>query len=117
MGKILALPKSVEKAQRVVFSFNTASPLVLQAVAAGSSVTRAMVLVDQAFDDPSASITLGPTFDPSGVLASDDVDLQILGQYESMSVAEFAAPDFLELAISPGTSTHGAGTLYYWTRG
>lgn len=96
------------------FLFTTGSPLVLQAVTAGQVITRAVVTVETAFNDPSASMTLGTTTDPSEIFGASDIDTNVENQYETDLLTTFTIPDFLILTVSPGSSTQGAGTLFYW---
>ncbi len=98
----------------VPFYYNTTSPLLLQAVAAGQTISRAQVVMTTPFDDPTATVNAGSTADQTAVLTTQDVDLQQDDQYESESIVVFGAVDYFNLYIAPGTSTQGAGVLYYW---
>jgi hypothetical protein len=97
----------------VPFAFNTASPLILQAVAAGTLLNRADILITTAFDDPAATLRLGTAASPSLVLAAADNLPSRLGQYQTEALTLFVAPDNLQLSISPAASTMGAGIVFF----
>lgn len=102
---------------KVPFSYTTTSPLVLQAVVAGQVLNRCTILITTAFDDPGAFITLGTTADPSLVFGASDARLSDLGNnYDNSALFPFSVSDFLQLTISPGSSTQGAGLLLYKLR-
>jgi hypothetical protein len=108
------VPVSPGGGNAIVAPFTFASgTIVLQAVTAGQSVTRAEVLVETPFSDGAATLEMGTTTDAGLVFAPGEV---LLGgeQTVSLVIAAFSAADFLLLTIEPGTSTVGAGTLYYW---
>lgn len=96
------------------FTFASGSPVVLQAVAPGQVVTRALFVVETAFNDPAAYVELGTTTTPSSVFAPGNVDLAIEGQYETDLLTTFTIPDVFILTLSPGASTEGTGSVYYW---
>ena len=101
---------------RVDFSFDSASPIVLQTIAAGQLLDRAAVLITTTFDDPAAYVEVGTSSDPDGVFEEGDIDLGVLGQYENRILLLFPAfppSDLLLLTIHPGASTQGAGILLY----
>lgn len=100
--------------QVVQFTYATASPLVLQRVTAWQLLDRAVLVLTTRFDDPlPAGILLGTTATPGLVLGSGDVDASVEDQYENAALFEFAIDDFLQLTITPGASTQGAGFLFY----
>lgn len=106
------IPPGSEIVAEFAFTFTTSSPHNLGAIANGSTFNRAVVLVTTAFDDPSATLTLGPSGSPSALLAATDSKLSQLGQYESGALVVSAA-DFLQLTLNPGASTQGAGLIFW----
>ncbi len=106
------IPPGSEIVAQFAFTFTTASPHNLGAIAAGSTFNRAVVLVTTAFDDPSATLTLGPSGSPAALLGATDSKLSQLGQYESEALV-IAGPDFLQLTLNPGASTQGAGLIFW----
>ena len=97
----------------VSFTYATPSPMLLQAVLAGQIIDRAVVVITTPFDDPSSSVYLGITASTGLILGAGDVTTDVADQYENAALFEFAANDFLELTITPATSTQGAGFLFY----
>lgn len=106
-------PPGSEIVAQFPFTFATSSPHNLGAITAGSLFNRAVVLVTHAFDDPSATLTLGPSSSPSALFAAGDSQLFRIDQFESTSLVVVASPDFLQLTINPAASTQGAG-LVFW---
>lgn len=106
------IPPGSEIVADFAFTFTTGSPHNLGAIAAGSVFNRAVVLVTTAFDDPSATLTLGPSGSPSALLSAGDSKLSQLGQYESGALV-VEGPDFLQLTLNPGASTQGAGLIFW----
>jgi len=111
MGKIIVA--DVEDVQKVSFAFNTGSPLILGIVAAGQVLDRASVLITTAFDDPSATVQLGTSGIPGLILGPADARPPVVGQYEHVALVIFPVNDLLQLTISPGASTMGAGVLLF----
>ena len=97
------------------FSYTTTSPLSLGAVASGESVNRAAILITIPFDDVSATLQLGTPFSPALLLAAGDNKPGQIGQYENDSIVRFISPDSLQLTITPGASTMGAGLVFLQT--
>jgi hypothetical protein len=102
-------PPAGETVVRVPFTFSSTSPVLLLAIAAGGAVNRCAVVITTAFDDPAAALSVGTPFSPALVLAAGDIDPSTTGQYETDAVTVFASADELELTLSPGASTQGAG--------
>jgi hypothetical protein len=97
--------------KQVPFSFATATPLVLQSLAAGALVFTGAVLVTSPFD-AGATLSFGTSADPSAVLGPSDSDLTRVEQYESDLMVPIGLADVLLLTLSPGL-TQGEGILFY----
>lgn len=102
----------------VAFAFNTASPLLLVPVFAGGIMARAQIQITTAFNDPAATLLLGTSASPSLVMGAADSDPSVVDSYDQSTMLTFPGPgaDKLQLTISPGASTQGAGILYYELR-
>ncbi len=98
------------------FSFSSASPIVLAQLHPGNVMTRAVIVIETPFDDPSASVLLGTTANPSLYLGASDSDASVPGQYGSEEVIDLNLPDYLILTVQPSASSRGAGRLYYEVR-
>lgn len=102
-----------ETVGKIEFSFNTPSPVVLQAITAGQLLDRAAVLITTTFDDPAAYLEVGTSTTPNEIFGYGNIDLGLLGQYENRILLLFPMSDLLLLTINPGSSTKGAGILLY----
>jgi hypothetical protein len=106
-----------ETVGQVAFDFNTPSPILLQTVAPGIVLNRCAVIIVTPFDDPSASIQVGTTTNPSLVFAQGEVVPWSNGNtFNNSGLYPFVANDFLLLTLSPGASTQGSGILLYKAR-
>lgn len=107
-------PADVEGVFAVPFAFNTPSPALLGAVSAGAIMNRVDVLITTPFTDPAAFVTFGLALGgPSVFLAPGDSRVFVAAQYQVDALVTVAAPDTLELTISPGASVAGAGLLFF----
>jgi hypothetical protein len=111
MGRILVA--DVEDVQKVSFAFNTASPLVLGLVFVGQVLDRASLLITTAFNDAAATVQLGTSGTPGLIFGVADARPPFVGQYEHVALVQFAVNDVLQLLITPGASTLGAGILLF----
>jgi hypothetical protein len=87
--------------------------IVLRAVGAGQVLTQATIRIDTPFIDPIANVRLGTTTTPTLIFGPGDTDPDAAGEYQNLAAFEFAAADFLQLTIVPGTSPVGSGVLIY----
>jgi len=97
----------------VDFDYSDTSPLVVGVVTAGMHLDRALVSVTGAWNGAAPTVTFGTVSSPSLLLASLDVDLTSVGQYESGELNTFASGGNLILTITPNGSTSGTGTLLF----
>lgn len=111
-GELLELP-DIEDVQRVLFSFDTPSPMSLGNVIAGQTLDRASLLITTAFDDPMSSVQLGTSTTPGLIFGATDTRPSFVGQYEHVALVTFPINDVFQLLISPGASTQGAGILLF----
>lgn len=102
----------------VSFAFNTASPLILVPVFAGGINARAQIQITTAFNDVAATLLLGTSANPSLIMNATDSVPSVVDSYDQSTMVTFPGPgpDKLQLTINPGTSTQGAGILYYELR-
>jgi hypothetical protein len=103
------IPPGVEFA--TVFEFTPATPPVVLfgSVSAGTIFSSASVLIDTAFNDPSATLELGTTLNPALLLAPGDSRLPVDNTYATELLVVIDAPDVLQLRLSLGASTLGRG--------
>ena len=103
-----------ETVGQVAFDFNTPSPVLLQAVSSGLVLNRCTIIIVTPFDDPTASIEVGTSADPSLIFAPGEVAAGFTGNtFGNSTLYPFTTNDFLLLTLSPGASTQGSGILLY----
>jgi hypothetical protein len=93
------------------YSYTDPNPLNLLIVPAGSTVTSATVVVVTAFDDVTATISMGDTANANSLLATTDISAQNNGTFTAQPAVRYGADTQLVLGITPGTSTQGDGVV------
>ena len=96
----------------VPFAFNTASPVVLAPLPAGSSVIRAGIVILTPFDG-APSLSLGTPGSPALIMAPSDSLPGAAGQYETDILTSFVGADSLQLTIVAGGATTGNGLVFF----
>lgn len=102
----------VEAAQRflkVDFAHDTSSPLFIAIQATNELITESVVCVSTAFDDVAATLALGSVGDPTLIFDTTELKPKRIAQFESDEVISAAVATTIQLVITPGTSTTGAG--------
>jgi hypothetical protein len=95
-----------------VFAFNDASPVIYTpAFPANCLVTRAAVVIAQAFDDPAATLMLGIPSAPHLFLDTTDIDPTTPDTYSYPGIVAVVAGS-LQLTINPAAATRGVGFVY-----
>ncbi|MCS7001218.1 MAG: hypothetical protein NZ518_00060, partial [Dehalococcoidia bacterium] len=74
------------------------------------TVCRVRVVV--AFDDPSATISIGTGAMPGAVMPSSFVDLRQALEYENTPDLQLSAGEQVIVTITPGFSTQGSGQVF-----
>jgi len=100
-------------ASQITSSFNSgdASPWVIATLPAGSIVTGCSMILDEAFDDPSATISVGTAGDHNQLLATADINPMLAGTYSSDIGYKYNTDTEIMLYITPGISTTGSGVI------
>jgi hypothetical protein len=101
-----------EVALAVPFTFASGT-MVLGAALAGSLFTCAHVEFSTPFDDPTARVFFGTSGDPGLLLAANDSNPMSFGQFCSDEHVRLDVNDLLLLVVQPGSSTQGAGSIFY----
>ena len=97
----------------VPFTFATASPLALEALASGAVITTAVVQIETPFDSLGATLQLGTSLTPGLLLNAVEIDPRMANQYSNLAAMLFSVPQTLRLTIVPAGSTMGRGTVIY----
>ncbi len=98
-------------AQFMYYTFATASPAVVLAVKAGSTIDAIQLDVSTAFDDAAATIEVGITAAPGAIMSSTQNDPTEVALYVTNLPYFVLADTNLILTLTPGTSTQGAGYI------
>jgi hypothetical protein len=116
LDELAARPAGTENVGKVSFTYATVSPMILQALAPGSVIDRAAILIETPFNGVGATIELGTAASPGLVFAVGEVDLGKVGTYDDSELFPTVVAELLILTITPGTSTQGSAILVYKVR-
>lgn len=98
--------------------FTYASPNVIDfgSLAFGSTIIESQVIIETAFNDPTAMLTLGQTTIAGNIFASNETDPTTPGTYLSEVCYPISVTDTLRLQVLPGASTQGSGRVIVTVR-
>jgi hypothetical protein len=80
-------------------------------LAPGDSVIGVQLVIDEAFDDPAALISLGLVSNPDGILSTANVDPGVVSTYGAQENVLVTGADAFRLKVFPFASTQGAGRV------
>jgi hypothetical protein len=93
----------------VDFAWNSPSPLLLALLMGSDVVEWAKVILTVPFDDPTASLLLGHTANPSSLFVAGEVDVTKVGVYTTEEPLRLGVPSNFLLTVNPAASSQGAG--------
>lgn len=93
---------------KVDFDYLTSSPLFIASLPSNACVLRADVVVTTDFDDNAATLAL-TTVSSGDILSTSEIKPGKIGQYNTLEIFRPSVADTVQLSISPGSSTQGAG--------
>jgi len=93
----------------VDFNFATSSPLNLYAGSIGEKVTRVEVVVEAAFDNPGANLTVGNAGDNSAIMTTSQNKATKANDYAVDKNYRFTIAETVSLFINPAGSIQGSG--------
>lgn len=94
------------------FAYGDATPELIGTAFAGKTIISVQLLVTQAFDGTSPSLTIGDAGNNSRLMASSDNDPATVGQYETHPVYAYGSDTAVKLYITPGAgATQGRGLV------
>ena len=101
---------------RVDITFESTVFQIVQAVAAGSIVENARLIVELGFDGSPLALNFGTSANPSLIFAPTDSDLSTVAEYVIPAGFLINPGDNLVLNLVLGGSTQGKATLLYDVR-
>lgn len=101
-------------AARVPFAYNDVTILPLYLAQSGDRVARIELALTTAFSDPSSTLSVGDTSNTQRLLTTSQVKPSIAATFESYPLHLYASQTQINLYISPGVSSAGAGIAYVY---
>jgi hypothetical protein len=97
--------------ETIVQTFDYLSPVVVDfgTLNPGDQIIETRIEIETIFDDPAATVSIGPVSNPDSLLATNQTDPSQPCDYVTQQSFKPTALDALRLKISAGTSTQGAG--------
>lgn len=102
---------NAEEIKTLPFAFNSSSPLLILAIPAGARIISTQIQITTAFDDAAASLTVGDSGNTSRLMTASQNIPNETGEYESHTPNQYVPITNVNLYISPGASTMGAGVV------
>jgi len=92
------------------FVYNSASPLIIQALTVGTILNRVSICIYETVNTIS-SLQLGTFANPGLFFDSTDVNLNQLGSFDNQQIYMIDIPDFLVLTLAAPGATQGKGSI------
>lgn len=96
---------------KVPFQYNTVSPKNIAVIPAGAVVSEVNIVINQAFSDPSATLTVGTVANPTQLVGAGDNKPNQIGTYATLPGQLYVSDTHVVLTINSGSSTSGNGML------
>ncbi len=91
-------------------NYNDSSPILLGNITAGTKTIITTFEVDTAFDG-NAVITVGTSDDNSLLMSDSYAEIEVTGSYQTTGLFEFASDTSLNIYVTQGGATAGAGKV------
>lgn len=95
----------------VAFNFGDATPKSLFTIAAGKTVQSVSIIILEAFNDVTATLSVGDAGDTDRLFETTDILPSVVGTYTTEPGYKYISATPLTLSISPGTSSQGSGLV------
>jgi hypothetical protein len=95
--------------RQIEFSFDTESPLSLGTITAGKVLRSITVQIQEAFDDPTATLAVGVDGDPDSLMDESTIIPSLIELFRVQIDAPFGSDTEVFLTITQGVSTQGSG--------
>lgn len=89
------------------FEHDTASPLKIGTLSAGTTVLSVDLTVENAFDDPLSNVTVGTDSDPSFFMGQEMSDPTVQATFINQERKRLVGTSDVKVWVTPGSSTQG----------
>lgn len=96
---------------KIPFSFISDQQLFLLPAVIGDCLLDVRLIIDEAFDDPSATLSIGTVLEPERFIAEEDNDPTEECDFNSRKFHTFTMNESIRLFMNPGTSSQGSGYI------
>lgn len=91
-------------------NYDDTSPILLGNISSGTKTIITTFEVTTAFD-ANAIVTVGDASDNSLLMSDDYAEIEVPGTYQTINTVEFASNSVLNIFVTQGGATQGAGTI------
>jgi hypothetical protein len=91
-------------------NYNDTSPILLGNISSGTKTIITTFDVTTAFD-ANAVVTVGDSTNNSLLMSDDYAEIEVTGTYQTINTVEFASNTALNIYVTQGGATQGAGTI------
>lgn len=91
-------------------NYNDTSPILLGNISSGTKTIITTFEVTTAFD-ANAVVTVGDSTNNSLLMSDDYAEIEVTGTYQTINTVEFASNTALNIYVTQGGATQGAGTV------
>ncbi len=107
-GHAIGIPNIID----VGFNYLTYDGYPLGEIEANEIISTAGIHIIEAFNDPTATLSLGDDSDHVALMEPGDVDVTAVGYYEVSPVRIYLAAAYTRLYIDRKAATSGRGMIY-----
>ncbi len=100
----------------VPFAYDSGVKLFVANVIVNERVLGFRIIIDTAFNDGSATLSVGHTGSTEGLVAQGEIELQSIGVFNIVGNHLYGGDDTIWLYLDPKGSTQGAGSLFYFSQ-
>lgn len=93
----------------IPFSYNSSTPVNILMMAANMLIYDCSIIIETAFNDPTSTLSVGDSGNPSRLMSSVDNSSTIENTYKTTPSHKYGSNTQVTLTITPGTSTQGSG--------
>ena len=91
-------------------NYNDSSPILLGNISSGTKTIITTFTVSTAFD-ANAVVTIGTSANANLLMSDNYAEIEVVGTYQTINTVEFASNSALNIYVTQGGATQGAGTV------